>query len=100
MGLFVLRALRGLWGFCVREWLGGFGACCVFASIFSLFPCVCLSLSLVRSLVVFCLSSFLVLFVLVSLWVFVFSFSLSDVQTKRKGAIPCVLSCPVVSCFI
>ena len=25
-GLYCLRALRGLWGFCVREWLGGFRA--------------------------------------------------------------------------
>ena len=23
-GLYCLRALRGLWGFCVREWLGGY----------------------------------------------------------------------------
>ena len=30
VGLLVLGALRGLWGFCVREWLGGFMACCVF----------------------------------------------------------------------
>ena len=35
-GLCCLGALRGLWGFCVREWLGGFGACCVFASVFLL----------------------------------------------------------------
>ena len=31
-----------------------------------------------------------------SLWVVVVSFSLSDVYAKRKGAIPCVLSCLVV----
>ena len=36
VGLFVLRALRGLWGFCVREWLGGLKACSVFASVFIL----------------------------------------------------------------
>ena len=36
VGLFVLRALRGLWGFCVREWLGGLKTFCVFASIFPL----------------------------------------------------------------
>ena len=29
--LYGLRALRGLWGFCVREWLGGLKACGVFA---------------------------------------------------------------------
>ena len=38
MGLYCSRALRGLWGFCVREWLGGFGACSVFASYFLLLP--------------------------------------------------------------
>ena len=32
--LYGLRSLRGLWGFCVREWLGGFGACCVFCLSF------------------------------------------------------------------
>ena len=41
MGLCCLGALRGLWGFCVREWLGGLKACCVFAFLLS-----------------FCLSSF------------------------------------------
>ena len=35
VGLCCLRALRGLWGFCVREWLGGFMACCVFAPLLS-----------------------------------------------------------------
>ena len=34
VGLLGLGALRGLWGFCTREWLGGFGACCVFAPCF------------------------------------------------------------------
>lgn len=34
--LYGLGALRGLWGFCVREWLGGFGACGVFALLFVL----------------------------------------------------------------
>ena len=36
VGLYCLRALRGLWGFCVRERLGGFGACGVFAFLFVL----------------------------------------------------------------
>ena len=39
VGLFVLRALRGLWGLCVRERLGGLETCSVFASIF---PLLCL----------------------------------------------------------
>ena len=92
--LYCLRALRGLWGFCVRERLGGFMACGVFclsflllsscpafvllsclASCFACFPALCL---------VF-LSSCLVLFVLVSLWLVVVSFSLSD-KTKKKSA--------------
>ena len=37
--LYGLMPLRGLWGFCVREWLGGFEACGVFASILSLCSC-------------------------------------------------------------
>ena len=34
VGLCCLRALRGLCGFCVREWLGGLEACGVFALLF------------------------------------------------------------------
>ena len=34
VGLYCSGALRGLWGFCVREQLGGFVACGVFAPIF------------------------------------------------------------------
>ena len=37
VGLCCLGALRGLWGFCVREWLGGLKACGVFAFRFSSF---------------------------------------------------------------
>ena len=40
VGLFVLGVLRGLCGFCVREWLGGLKARCVFASVFILL-CSC-----------------------------------------------------------
>lgn len=49
--LYGLRSLRGLWGFCVRVRLGGFGACCVFAFVFLL-----LSLCLL-SFYALCLSS-------------------------------------------
>lgn len=42
--LYGLRALRGLWGFYVREWLGGFGACCVFCP-FVFFSCPLVLLS-------------------------------------------------------
>ena len=52
---------------------------------FSLFPCVCLSFPLVCPLVVLfllpCLSCLFVLF----LWVFVFSFSLSDYEQKERA---------------
>lgn len=42
----VLCALRGLCGFCAREWLGGYMACCVFCLSFSLFVTVFVSLLL------------------------------------------------------
>ena len=90
VGLFVLGALRGLCGFCVREWLGGLEARCVFAFVFPifclsfcLFPCFlsfvlrwsgCLSFPLVCPLVLSFLSCF----------GFVFSFSLA-VYTQKKG---------------
>ena len=38
VGLCCLGGLRGLWGFCVRERLGGFRACGVFASVFLFCP--------------------------------------------------------------
>ena len=41
--LYGFGVLRGLWGFCVREWLGGYMACGVFASIFSFFHLLRLS---------------------------------------------------------
>ena len=93
--LYRLRSLRGLWGFCVREWLGGYMACGVFAPIFSFFHLLRLSS---RALPL--LSSACPLVCLVCSCVivgFVFSFSLTDVCAKRKGAkCFCVLSCPVV----
>ena len=91
VGLYCLRALRGLWGFCVREWLGGLEACCVFASIYSF---ICLYLPFFLSLylhlvllsfvglVVFRFPLFVLLF---SLWVFVFSFSLADYTQKERA---------------
>ena len=98
-----LGGLRGLWGFCVRERLGGLKACGVFASIYSF---ICLYLPFFLSLylllvllsfvglVVFRFRLFVLLF---SLWVFVFSFSLSDYTQKeralRVGASSLVLLC-------
>ena len=40
VGLCCLGALRGLCGFCVREWLGGLKTFCVFAFLFSPFVSV------------------------------------------------------------
>lgn len=100
VGLCCLRALRGLWGFCARVWLGGLEACCVFASILYLLPCF-LSCCLCFPLVVVLCSGCLYLsscIVFVALWVcfsrFFFPFG---IYAKRKGA-PCwcVLSRPVV----
>ena len=79
MGLCCLRALRGLCGFCVREWLGGLKACGVFAPIFHFFASVFVSLH------AFCpafspLSFFALVVFLCSLswFVFVVSLSLTD----------------------
>ena len=64
VGLCCLGALRGLCGFCARVELGGFGACCVFASIFPLLcfrfcPFVLVSLCLLSfACPLSCLSSF------------------------------------------
>ena len=77
-------------------------SCCVFAFLLSVFlslslflsSCPCLSV-----LDVFCLSSCLGFPLLLCLCVFFFPIGL---HAKRKGAkgFPCVLSCPVVGCFI
>ena len=85
VGLFVLRALRGLCGFCARVGLGGLKACGVFASVF-------LSFSLCLPFVSPCLSSG---FPCGSLC---FLFPLRTIRKKkgRKGFAPCVLSSCVV----
>ena len=94
VGLCCLRALCGLCGFCVREWLGGLKACGVFSSFypficlsFCLFALVFIIFALVLSL---CISSWLCLccprLVRFCCFVFVSSFSLSDYTQKRKGA--------------
>ena len=105
MGLYCLRALRGLWGFCVREWLGGFGACGVFAfrfllssSSFSLFAPAFISFpACLACLLVLCLSS-LSLWVVVGflLFVVVGSLSLRTASDTKKGRIFCVPSCGVL----
>ena len=60
VGLFVLGGLRGLWGFCVREWLGGLEVCGVFALLLSFCPFVFLSCP--AFVLLSCLASFLACF--------------------------------------
>ena len=105
VGLCCLGGLRGLWGFCVREWLGGLEACCVFASIYSF---ICLYLPFFLSLylhlvllsfvglVAFRFSLFVLWF---SLWVFVFSFSLTDYTQKERALRFCSLR-PLFACCV
>ena len=84
-GLLVLRALRGLCGFCARVELGGFMTCCVFASVFRFFSVFVLLLSFCPCVCFPWLILLPALFVLVSLGVFVFSFSLSDYTQKERA---------------
>ena len=97
VGLCCLGALRGLCGFCVREWLGGFGACGVFASILFYFLSFCSCFYLVSSFP--CLPScpLLVLF----LCGLLFPFPLRTICAKRKGAkvLPLVSSLRVLCVF-
>ena len=100
MGLYCLGASRGLWGFCVREWLGGFRACGVFAFLFLLLSLCSLFFYALCQLCFGCprLVLFLAFALFVCLWSFV-AFSLSDEYAKRKGAkCFCVLSSCVVGC--
>ena len=67
VGLYFLRALRGLCGFCVRERLGGFGACSVFCLSFS--SLVLLSCFRLLSCLASCLACFPALcLVFLALW--------------------------------
>ena len=106
VGLYCSGALRGLYGFCTREVFGGLKACSVFAFVFPLLcPCFCpfvlpfvLAFVLLAFLFSLCSSCLLlVLLPCLSCFVFVVAFSLSDVQTKRKGAKSCPLR-PLLSC--
>ena len=103
VGLCGLRALRGLWGFCVRVELGGLEACCVFAPVFHLLPIsFCLSFCLFAPVLSLCISSWLCLccprlvsFVALSLCL-LFPFRTIRKKKGRKGFARCVLSCPVM----
>ena len=95
--MYGFRVLRGLWGFCARVELGGFGACGVFAFRFLLFSSCPLFFSFRPALVLLpCLASALGL--VLSLFVaVVVSFSLTVYgQKERARRVWCVLSCPVV----
>ena len=82
VGLLGLGALRGLCGFCTREWLGGLKACCVFCLSFS---------SLVPAFMLFAFPLLWLSFVVLlhclcgSLGVVVVSFSLSDYTQKERA---------------
>lgn len=89
--LYGLRSLRGLWGFCVREWLGGFVACGVFCLSFSSFLLLSCFPAWLLLLVLSCFLGFVGwLLVLVGLLAF-FPFR-TALGIKRRGA-NCVPSC-------
>ena len=83
--LYWLRALRGLWGFCVREWLGGLRACGVFALRFLLLLLCLPPFMLVVLLCSGCLSFVLLHCLCGSLGVVVVSFSLTDYTQKERA---------------
>ena len=100
VGLCRLLALRGLCGFCVREWLGGLEACCVFASVFILLCLYFIRFS--SSSPIFRGFAFVVLglsscIVFVALWVCCCFFFPFGIYAKRKGAKVCPLR-PLLSC--
>lgn len=83
--LYGFGALRGLWGFCVRERLGGFGACCVFRLSFSSLFLSCPAFVLLLS----CFPAWLLLLVLSCFLGFVGLavgfLSLSDYTQKERA---------------
>ena len=83
MGLYCLRALRGLWGFCTREVFGGFGSCGVFAPIFRHLPSILSFYDAFFVLPFLSLSSFALVVFRCSLSWFVVAFSLADYTQKR-----------------
>ena len=93
----VLRALRGLWGFCTRVELGGFTACCVFPSIY---PFICLSFYLFTCFLSFALSAlFWLSFVALCGCVVGAAFSLSDKTKKDRICFALFLYLVLVSLF-
>ena len=99
VGLCCLGALRGLCGFCVREWLGGYKTCGVFASLFILFcPLSCPFAPVFASFYTRCPSllwlSFFVL--LHCLCCFFFPFGCIDKKKGRKSLRPLLSCCGIV----
>ena len=108
VGLCCLGALRGLCGFCVREWLGGLKACGVFALyfvllsfLFPLLPSCPAWLPALPAFLLFVLISWLCGLAFGVGWVLAFFPFRTASDTKRKGA-PCwcVLSWCVVGCWL
>ena len=89
VGLCCPGALRGLWGFCVREWLGGLKACGVFAFVFRFFSvfalllsfCPCVSVS-----ALLCLPSCLVFVGVLLGFLFPFRMYRQKERARRVGA--------------
>ena len=96
VGLYCSGTLRGLWGFCVREWLGGFGACGVFAFLFISLPAFCPSPCLLCS---GCL--LLVLLSCLFLWsLSLFPFPLRYIRKKGRNFLrPLFVCCVLVYMF-
>lgn len=97
VGLFVLRALRGLWGFCARVELGGLEACGVFAFLFLLLSLCLLSFYALCLLCSGCLSlsSCLVFTFLICLCYFFFP---CGICAKREGAKVLLLASSLACC--
>ena len=99
VGLCCLGALRGLWGFCVREWLGGFRACGVFAFHLSVFPLLCLPFHLFTCFLSFCPALLWLSFVALCGCVVGVAFSLSDKTKKERICFALFLYLVLVSLF-
>ena len=96
--LYGLGSLRGLWGFCVRERLGGFVTCGVFAFLFVLFAPAFISFpAFLACPLVLCLSSCLPCLFLCHCGVCVFFFPYGCMR-KKKGRK--VFLRPLLSCCV
>ena len=87
VGLCCSGTLRGLCGFCVREWLGGLKACGVFAPVFLLLLLCLPPFMLVVLLCSGCLSlSSCIVFVALWVWL-LFPFPFRTIRKKRGRAV-------------